>query len=949
MAKSAAFYFSVTVFIFIIFGSFIPKASAEVLERVPTDHATIAAAVGAVSPGGTVLIEDSSVYVESFAIQTANISIVAAPGETPTIQYDGNNSYIIFADQPCQVGSNTGGRITIDGNNGGGGTQTHVFRPLHSSGEVRFENLDVRNVRNNPIVMPDAGTADTVLSNVDIDGGGVLQFGIRLDFLNSVLTLNCVNYTNVSRECIFTSNPSTGTLNVNNSYLEAVFQPINLEFGSGGNTLNIDNSYIHESGGVGAFGAFYVRGAHTINMTNSVVQNDDAGAFAFYHYDADGAGVSGPSTVTFDHCDLIADFPFRLVGSDSVNNQYTITNTNMAVGAGAGSGQLLDGPNGDDTTVWDYNNVQSGAYAAWPVGANDLNLDPVYTDPGNGDYTYSDATVLTGDDSGGPIGNNAVFPAQTCVDDLVIRVPTDYASIQDAINAVADYGTIRIEDSGVYAETLNIQKPGILIEAAPCESPVLRYDGSNSYMIFSDVPFQFGSNSGGRIIMDENDGGAGTLSHVFRPQHASGLVVYENLGIVNMRNTYVYRPDAGSGDVYMNNVDADGLNATLGLPVPSFIIRLDNLSGTFTMNCCNFRNMGRDAIFVVAANTGTINILNSYIQSTFDAVFFDFAVSGFTMNVDNSYIHESGLGGGGFSAVYSRGANTFNFTNSVIRCDEGGGFGFFMFDDQAGSGPTTAVFDHCDFIADFPMRLLTSSSPSANNLTVTNCNFRLSVNGGGSGQLLGGTDLVDDTVVWDYNNVVSNSYGTFPVGPNDIQVDPLYNDTTVSPPLMTASDFRINDATVLVADASGNPIGTNANFNAVVNIPTVLLDYTEGTGFEVDVVVPDFLPAAQPKIQPVQIFSENVQNVAVSALNLVGPDGTEWGVTPIPPVVVNKSCPVSVKVAFDPTVTQPTAGLMATLEVESNDFVTGTLTVDLVGDAVGMFPGAANENWALFD
>ncbi|MCA9418965.1 MAG: hypothetical protein KC917_22010, partial [Candidatus Omnitrophica bacterium] len=273
-------------------------------------------------------------------------------------------------------------------------------------------------------------------------------------------------------------------------------------------------------------------------------------------------------------------------------------------------------------------------------------------------------------------------------------------------------------------------------------------------------------------------------------------------------------------------------------------------------------------------------------------------------------------------------------------------FGLYLFDDQAGSGPTVGTFDHCDFIADFPVRLL--SSANANDLIFTNCNFRHGPTSSGRGQLLGGPDMTDDTIVWDYNNVVSGNYGSFPVGANDISTDPLYSDTTINPPLMTASDFRINDATVLIADASGGPLGTNANLNPVAMVPTTMLGFTEGTGFEVDVVVPDFLPSAQPKSQPVMVTSHTVGNVVVDSITLVGNDPTEWTVMPIPPVVVNKSCPVSLKVIFDPTVTQPTDGLMSTLEIATNDSAAGTFMVDLVGDAVGMFPGAANDNWSLY-
>ncbi len=911
-------------------------ASAYTLERVPTDHTTIQAALNSVSPGGTVLIENSAVYDEELVIQTANIRIVAASGETPTIRYAGGQSYIIFADKPCRIGSNTGGRITIDGNRGGPGTQTHVFRTVHTSGEVRIENIDVTNVRNNQVVYPSGGTADITLNNVHIDGGGILQFAIRVDFLNSVLTLNCVTLTNCVRECIFSANAATGVININNSVLSAGFDVVFFDFAAGGFTLNINDSLINETGGGGGFSALYTRGPMTINMANSVIRTGDIDGFGFYHFD-DQAGT-GPVNFNADHCDFVADFPFRLLSSTAANN-YTLTNCNFVHGPSAGRGQLLGGAGGgDDTFVWDYNNVQSNSYDAFPVGANDIHIDPLYTNVASGDFTYSDATVLVSDSAGGPIGANAAFPASICAEDFVIRVPSDYPSIQAAIDASVPYGVVRIEDSGIYEECLLISIPGLTIEAAPCQSPVIRYNGSQSYLVRITEPCQFGSNSGGRILLDSNLGGPGSLSRVLDALHTWGMVVFENLSLDNMRNTYMFRPTASTSDVTMNNVDADGHDQGLGLAIVQFPIRLDTHNSTLTLNYCNFRRMARDAIYSAGSASGVINILNSVVEAGFDTVFFDFAAGGFTINIDNSYINETG-GGGAFSCFYVRGPNTINMKNSVLRTADFDGFGFYHFDDQAGAGPVIANFDHCDFVADFPFRLL--SSFSANVYTVTECNFVHGPTASGRGQLLGGPAGGDDTIIWDYNNVVSNSYGSFPVGDHDIHIDPSYTS-------VTSGNFTYSEPTVLVSDSSGGPLGTNTNFGPSVHVPTLSLDYTQGTGFEVDVLAPDNTPAAQPKSQPVHVFSQNVGNVLISTLNIKGTNAADWNILCDPPIIVNKSCPVSIKVEFDPQETQPTYGLIASLEIGTNDLANAVVTVALEGDAVGGVPSAVID-WSIYE
>ncbi len=276
--------------------------------------------------------------------------------------------------------------------------------------------------------------------------------------------------------------------------------------------------------------------------------------------------------------------------------------------------------------------------------------------------------------------------------------------------------------------------------------------------------------------------------------------------------------------------------------------------------------------------------------------------------------------------------------NSVLRTADIDGFGFYHFDDQAGAGPVVANFDHCDFVADFPFRLL--SSFSADIYTVTECNFVHGPTISGRGQLLGGPAGGDDTIVWDYNNVVSNYYDSFSAGPHDIQIDPSYTS-------FSSGNFTYLEPTVLVSDSSGGPLGTNTNFGPSINIPTVSLDYTEGTGYEVDVLAPDNTPAAQPKSQPIQVFSQNAGNVIISTLSLKGTNAADWNILCQPPIIVNKSCPVSIKVEFDPQETQPTYGLTATVEIGSNDPSNSLVAVGLEGDAVGGVPSAVID-WSLY-
>ena len=90
-------------------------------------------------------------------------------------------------------------------------------------------------------------------------------------------------------------------------------------------------------------------------------------------------------------------------------NQSGISINSTGINAGTGTGNTYAG---------DHNNVFVGGppYAGIAeAGPNDIELDPEYVDANkgtSGNYLYTNETVLTGDDQGGPIGyyNNFLQP-----------------------------------------------------------------------------------------------------------------------------------------------------------------------------------------------------------------------------------------------------------------------------------------------------------------------------------------------------------------------------------------------------------------------------------------------------------------------------------------------------------------------------------------------------------
>jgi hypothetical protein len=140
--------------------------------------------MASIQGGDTVLIEDSGVYQEKLLI-SRSILLMAATGETPTIRSDGDAArpYLIRnydAAIGARIGSNTGGRITLDGN---GDTSIYwLLSNRHTAGEVVYENLLLKggHAGANSLVFPELRLGSTVtLNNVEIDAGSYAAMWVR--------------------------------------------------------------------------------------------------------------------------------------------------------------------------------------------------------------------------------------------------------------------------------------------------------------------------------------------------------------------------------------------------------------------------------------------------------------------------------------------------------------------------------------------------------------------------------------------------------------------------------------------------------------------------------------------------------------------------------------------------------------------------------------------------
>ncbi len=199
---------------------FANAATIHVAKNTPIS--SVQTAVNMATDGDVVQIDDSAVYNESVAVNKP-ITLMAAPGQTPTLQYDSTNpnpvSYMIYCSAAgAKCGSNEGGQITLDG---ACNPNITVFLGTNvNSGEVIFENL--RCINGQPpdqFIYPDpdppgaggGGNSVFTFNNIVGEAAGCdpgtrfddMDFPIRPDFLEgSTLNLNFCTVTNADRMCI---------------------------------------------------------------------------------------------------------------------------------------------------------------------------------------------------------------------------------------------------------------------------------------------------------------------------------------------------------------------------------------------------------------------------------------------------------------------------------------------------------------------------------------------------------------------------------------------------------------------------------------------------------------------------------------------------------------------------------------------------------------------------
>lgn len=380
-------------------------------------------AISLAAGGDVIEIADSAVYVEdydSFHIGVWNLTIAAASGQTPSINFTSTTDHAtswIPNVGGLQVGDNDGGRITIRKRHGVAGPGYAVGGTwLPNNETITIENVLFTSTGANgpwdgtPVfaAIGTAGVGNFVIDNCLFsnmrDTGEAVIFGPPWVPTVNLTVSRCIFEQSTPSTALVgilgSSGANTAQVTVEDSWFRNYFRAVEVNAGS----LDLVRTTIISPQSFGIY-ENATGNAKTINVDRSTFYDAPEGV----HYI--GVYGTGTTNVTVDHSDFLTANPNApaITLFPSTTADVVVKNSNFG-----NSPQLWAfGPLGAGASAtYNYNNLYGGGSveAAWTDGGNNFPTPhaPDYANPPHS-WAYTDTDLAVGDEFGGAIGSQGDF------------------------------------------------------------------------------------------------------------------------------------------------------------------------------------------------------------------------------------------------------------------------------------------------------------------------------------------------------------------------------------------------------------------------------------------------------------------------------------------------------------------------------------------------------------
>lgn len=420
-------------------------------------------------------------------------------------------------------------------------------------------------------------------------------------------------------------------------------------------------------------------------------------------------------------------------------------------------------------------------------------------------------------------------------DPLTLLVPSQYPTINQAINNAIAGDTILIEDSATYNERLVIDS-AFTIMAAPGQTPVIKPPDSNvTYVILFDEGSggaQFGSNDGGTIFLDATVGAntpyTGSSYRYVYHNYSQGETVMENVEFGNVQPgvdlgmLYIYPgPNlTQNSTVTLRNVTMDATHLRRPIRLTFMAGATINLENVVVDSAPDSPASQTTILFNQAGASvahGTFNITDSVLRGA-ESVLWAIQTGGdedneTVFNITNSYLGTiAGASTPSDSFVkevldVSSLNTTVNITGSVIEQTWPLGTAITM----AHSAGQRVNITYSDILTrDIGIASVNVGTPSNRSLFVRNSNLlRGNVAGGNTNPVIDLTLLSGDTVDLDYNNYIGAiEPGSVQAGANSIIPGVVPSFFSPGAP---DYEYGYDESVLLDGGSEGLPIGSFLN------------------------------------------------------------------------------------------------------------------------------------------